>query len=139
MNSRLNMSLREKRGIAYNIESSYTAFYGTGIFSVYLGTDKKNVDKSLKIVIGELNMLRQKKLGTLQLHKAKRQLKGQIAISSENKENLMLNLGKSYLLYDKVDTLEYVYNKIDELTASDLLQISNECFNPDDMSQLIYL
>ncbi len=139
MNSRLNMSLREKKGIAYNIESSYSAFYGTGVFSVYLGTDQKNVDKSLKIVFGELNKLRNQNLGTLQLHKAKRQLKGQIAISSENKESLMLNIGKSYLLYNKVDSLEYIYNKIDELTASDLLQIANECMNPDNMSQLIYL
>ncbi|WP_066628335.1 M16 family metallopeptidase [Labilibacter marinus] len=139
MNSRLNMSLREKRGIAYNIESSYTAFYGTGVFSIYFGTDRKNVDKSLKIVFTELDKLRNQHLGTLQLQKAKRQLKGQIAISSENKESLMLNLGKSYLLYNKVDSLEYIYKKIDELSASDLAEIANECFNPKDLSQLIYL
>ncbi len=139
MNSRLNMSLREKSGIAYNIESSYAAFYGTGVFSVYLGTDRKNVDKSLQIVFGELNKLRNTSLGTMQLHKAKKQLKGQIAISSESKESLMLNIGKSHLLYNKVDSLEYIYQKIDELSASDLMQIANECMNPDDMSQLIYL
>ncbi len=139
MNSRLNMSLREKKGIAYNIESTYTAFYGTGVFSIYFGTDRKNVDKSIKIVFNELNKLRNQTLGTLQLHKAKRQLKGQIAISSENKENLMLNIGKSYLLYNKVDSLDYIYKKIDALTASDLLEVANECFNPEDLSQLIYL
>ncbi|SMO86288.1 Predicted Zn-dependent peptidase [Saccharicrinis carchari] len=139
MNSRLNMSLREKKGIAYNIESSYSAFYGTGVFSVYLGTDRKNVDKSLKIVYAELNKLRNNSLGSMQLHKAKKQLKGQIAISSENKESLMLNIGKSFLLYNKVDSLPHIYNKIDELSASDLLHIANECMNPDNMSQLIYL
>ncbi|TLX75605.1 insulinase family protein [Labilibacter sediminis] len=139
MNSRLNMSLREKRGIAYNIESNYTPFYGTGVFSVYFGTDQKNVEKSIKVVHKELDLLRNQKLGQMQLHKAKRQLKGQIAISSENKESLMLNIGKSFLLYNKVDSLEYVYKKIDSLSASDLMDIANECFNPDHLSQLIYL
>ncbi len=139
MNSRLNMSLREKSGIAYNIESSYTPFYGTGVFSIYLGTDSKNVERSLKIVHKELEKLRNSKLGTMQLHKAKRQLKGQIAISSENKENLMLNIAKSYLVYNKVDSLEQVYQNIDKLTANDLLNIANECFAPDTLSQLIYL
>ncbi len=138
MNSRLNMALREKKGIAYNIESSYAPLYGTGVFSIYFGTDKKNVEKSIKIVFNELNKFRTKKLGSLQLHKAQKQLKGQIAIASENKENLMLNLGKSYLLYNKVDSLEYIYKKIDELSAENLLDIANECFNPDDFSQLIY-
>ncbi len=139
MNSRLNMCLREKRGIAYNIESSYTPLYGTGVFSIYWGTDRKNVEKSLKIVFNELKKLRNQELGSMQLHKAKRQLKGQIAISSENKENLMLNIGKSHLLYNKVDSLTEVYHKIDQLTSSDLLEIANETFNPDNLSQLIYL
>ncbi len=139
MNSRLNMCLREKKGIAYNIESSYTPFYGTGVFSIYFGTDKKNIEKSIKIIFNELNKLRTKELGSMQLHKAKRQLKGQIAISSENKENLMLNIGKSYLLYNNVDSLIDVYQKIDKLSSSDLLEIANETFNPDNLSQLIYL
>ncbi len=139
MNSRLNMCLREKKGIAYNIESSYTPFYGTGVFSIYFGTDRKNIDKSIKIIFNELNKLRNKELGSMQLHKAKRQLKGQIAISSENKESLMLNIGKSYLMYNKVDSLIDVYHKIDNLTASDLLEIANETFNPEHLSQLIYL
>ncbi len=139
MNSRLNMCLREKRGIAYNIESSYSPLYGTGIFSIYFGTDRKNVDKSIKIVFNELNKLRSQELGSMQLHKAKRQLKGQIAISSENKESLMLNIGKSHLLYNKVDSLIDIYDKIDKLTSSSLLEIANETFNPDNLSQLIYL
>ncbi|WP_068471714.1 M16 family metallopeptidase [Saccharicrinis aurantiacus] len=139
MNSRLNMSLREKRGIAYNIESTYTPFYGTGVFSIYLGTDKKNIDKSIRIVHKELADLRNNKLGAMQLHKAKRQLKGQIAISSENKESLMLNIAKSYLLYNKVDSLEYIYEKIDAISASDLMEIANQTFNPDQFSQLVYL
>jgi len=139
MNSRLNLALREKKGIAYNIESNYSPLFGTGVFSIYYGTDQKNIDRSLKIVHAELKKLKEKTLGSMQLHKAKRQLKGQIAISSENKESLLLNLGKSYLLYDKVDSLQYIYKKIDSLSASDLLQIANETFDEKKLSQLIYL
>lgn len=138
MNSRLNMSLRERNGIAYNIESIYSPYYGTGVFSIYFGTDEENINRSLNIVYRELKKLREKALGKLQLHNAQRQLKGQITISSENKESLMLSIGKSYLLYNRVDTLEEIYSKIDALTASDLLSIANEVFDESKLSHLIY-
>lgn len=138
MNSRLNIALREKNGIAYNIESIYTPYFGTGVFSIYFGTDRQNIDRSLRIARRELSRLRNTKLGQMQLQKAKRQLKGQITISSENKENLMLNIGKSFLLYNKVDSLEDIYRKIDNLTAMDLLEIANEIFDEKQLSYLIY-
>ncbi len=139
MNSRLNMSLREKNGIAYNIESNYAPMYGTGFFTIYYGTDQKNIERSMRIVHKELDKLRTTGLGSMQLHKAKKQLKGQIAISSENKENLMLSLGKSFLLYNKVDKLSDIYKKIDSLSAQQLLEIANETFDPNQLSTLIYL
>ncbi len=138
MNSRLNMALREKNGIAYNIESLYTPYWRTGVFSLYFGTDKENINKSLRIVKRELSMLRNKKLGIMQLHKAGRQLKGQVTISAENRENLMLNIGKSYLLYNKVDSLTEIYDKIDRITNSHLLDIANEIFDEAQLSYLIY-
>ncbi len=138
MNSRLNMALREKNGIAYNIESLYSPYWRTGVFSIYFGTDKDNIQRSLKIVKRELALLRNKKLGSLQLHKARRQLKGQVTISAENRENLMLNIGKSFLLYNKVDSLEDIYKKIDRITGSDLLEIANEIFDEAQLSYLIY-
>lgn len=138
MNSRLNMALREKNGIAYNIESIYSPYFGTGVFSIYYGTDSENIDRSLRIARGELRRLRQHKLGRMQLNKARRQLKGQITISAENKENLMLNIGKSFLLYNKVDSLTDIYQKIDNLSASDLLEIANEVFDEQQLSYLIY-
>lgn len=138
MNSRLNMALREKNGIAYNIESIYSPYYGTGVFNIYYGTDSQNIDRSLRIARKELARLRNNKLGQMQLHKARRQLKGQITISSENKENLMLNIGKSFLLYNKVDSLADIYKKIDDLTAIDLLEIANEIFEENQLSYLIY-
>lgn len=138
MNSRLNMSLREKNGIAYNIESIYSPYSGTGVFSIYFGTDEENINRSLNIVYRELKKLREKSLGKLQLHNAQRQLKGQITISSENRESLMLSIGKSYLLYNRVDSLEEIYQKIDNITSADLLAIANEIFDESLLSYLIY-
>ena len=138
MNSRLNLSLREKNGIAYNIESVYTPYDKTGIFSIYFGTDEENIDRSLNIIRKELKKLRTKPLGILQLSKAIRQLKGQLAISSDNHENLMLALGKSYMLFNKVDSLETAYKKIDKITSSDLQRIANEIFDENSLSLLIY-
>ncbi len=138
MNSRLNMSLREKNGIAYNVESTYTPYYGTGVFSIYFGTDEENLIRSFNIIDRELKLLRDKKLGALQLHKAARQLKGQLTISSDNRENLMLSVGKSFLLYDQVDELDVIYDKIDGISADDLCEVANEILDPTKLSYLIY-
>jgi len=138
MNSRLNMALREKNGIAYNIESIYTPYYGTGMFCIYFGTDEENLNRSLRVVNRELKKLRDTKLGKLQLHNATRQLKGQITIAYENNEHMMLSIGKSYMMYNKVDTLEETYNKIDNITSEDLMHIANEIFDPSQLSYLIY-
>lgn len=138
MNSRLNMSIREKYGYAYSIESSYTSYTNTGIFSIYLGTDQKNLTKSIKLTLKELKKLRETKFSTIQLHRAKVQLLGQITLSEENTANIMLGIGKSLLNHGKVDSLEEVYKKINLITASDLLDISNEVFNEKQLSTLIY-
>lgn len=138
MNSRLNMALREKNGIAYNVESSYTPYYGTGVFSIYFGTDEENLYKSFSIIDRELKRLKIKELGSLQLHKAIRQLKGQMAISADNRENLMLNIGKSFLMYDQVDSLDVVYKKIDSITSKDLLEVANYILADNQLSYLIY-
>jgi len=138
MNSRLNLALRERNGIAYNVESNYTAFSDTGQFNVYFGTDREQLERAIKLVYKEFKLLKEKKLGTLQLSKAKKQLIGQIAISSENRDDLMLTLGKSFLLYNKVDSLPKIYKKIEAITNSQLLEIANEIFLEEAISVLIY-
>ncbi len=138
MNSRLNMTIREKYGYAYSIESSYTSYTNTGIFSIYLGTDQKNINKSIDLTLKELKKLRDTKFSTIQLHRAKVQLLGQITLSEENNANIMLGIGKSLLNYGKVDSLEEVYEKINRISANDLLEISNEVFNEKQLSTLIY-
>lgn len=138
MNSRLNLSLRERNGLAYNIESNYTAYSDTGQFSIYFGTDKENLDRAIKLVQKELQQLKNKELGTQQLVKAKKQMIGQLAIASENREDLMLTIGKSYLLYDHVDSLQQVYEKIERLTSREIMEIANEIFDESQTSILIY-
>jgi predicted Zn-dependent peptidase len=138
LNSRLNLSLREKHGFAYNVESSYSPYYDTGIFSIYFGTDSQYLNKSISIAQSELEKLRTSKLGTIQLSKAKNQIKGYLARGYENHESLMLSLGKSLLIFNKIDSIEDLCKKIDNVTASELLETANDIFEPSKLSTLIY-
>ncbi len=138
LNSRLNLSLREKKGLAYNIESSYNPYCDTGAFTIYFGTDNNLLEKSIKVVMSELDMLRTKKLGIVQLSKAKNQIKGYLARGYENHESLMLGMGKSLLVFDRIESLEDTCNKIEKITASELLETANEVFDPSKLSTLIY-
>jgi predicted Zn-dependent peptidase len=138
LNSRLNLSLREKNGLAYNVESSYNPYYDTGAFTIYFGTDSHHLERSIKVTFAELNKLRTKALGRIQLSKAKNQMKGYLARGYENHESLMLSLGKSLLVFDRVESLEEVCRKIDRITSSELLATANEIFEPGKLSTLIY-
>lgn len=138
MNSRLNVELRERRACAYNIESSYVSYSDTGIFSVYFGCEAQKLDKCLSVIHKEMAELRTKKLSDLRLHLAKRQLMGQLAISVENNENLLMALGKSILVYNHFDTLAEVAQKLDNIDANMLLEVANEIFDPKRLSTLIY-
>ncbi len=138
LNTRLNMGIREKYGFCYNIESNYTMYSDTGIVSIYLGTDFDYLEKTIKLAHKELKKLRDKKLGELQLQRAKQQMIGQIAISQESNVNELLSIGKSVLAYDKVDSIKKVLTEINEITAEQLLEVANEVFDPKQLSLLIY-
>lgn len=139
MNSRLNLGIREKYGYCYSVESQYVPYSDTGNFHIYLGTDNGYLEKSLKLVFKELKNLREKKLGTLQLHRAKQQIAGQLAISLESNLNEMLSIGKSRLFFDEVDTYQQISKKLDDLSAEALLDVANEIFIPENFSMLTYL
>ena len=138
LNSRLNMSLREKNGLAYNVESTYNPYCDTGVFSIYFGTDAHNLDKSISIAMSELKKLQYVKLGIIQLNKAKNQIKGYLARGYENHESLMLSLGKSLLVFNKIDNIEEICRKIDSISSSELLEIANDIFDSPRLSTLIY-
>jgi predicted Zn-dependent peptidase len=138
LNSRLNLSLREKNGFAYNVESSYNPYCDTGVFSIYFGTDSQNLGKSIAIAEYELNKLRTVKLGSIQLTKAKNQIKGYLARGYENHESLMLSMGKSMLVFNKIDGIDEDCRKIDEVTSDEILEIANDIFEKTRLSTLIY-
>ncbi len=138
LNSRLNLSLREKNGLAYNVESNYNPYCDTGAFTIYFGTDDHNLDKSIAIALKELEKLSTVKLGSIQLSKARNQIKGYLARGYENHESLMLSLGKSLLVFGKIESLEETCRKIDSVNASELLDTANEIFEPGKLSTLIY-
>lgn len=138
MSSRLNLQIREKHGIAYTIESNYTPFTDTGIFSIYFGTDAEKAARAKKLVHKELKKLRDNKLSVLGLHQAKQKLTGLIALSEENRIGMIISMAKSLTDYGKVDTLEEVYAKINAVTAEQLLEIANEIFDPAYLTSLTF-
>lgn len=138
MSNRLNLEIREKHGIAYTIESNYTALTDTGIFSIYFGTDTEKADKAARLVHKELKKLREQKLGTLQLHQNKQKFIGQIALAEENRMSLIISMAKSLVDFNYVDTLPQLFEKINNVTASQLLEISNEIFDESKMMTLLF-
>lgn len=139
MNSRLNVALRERNGIAYNVESNFTSYSDSGILSIYFGTDGKNLERSCHLVLSELKRLRNERFSDLQLMKAKKQLICQLAISQESKESLSLNIGKSFLYFDKFECMEDVCASLDRVSPSCLLEVANEVFAEEQLSRLTYL
>lgn len=138
MNSRLSLQIREKYGFSYNIGSNYNAFSDCGVFNIYASCDDGNMSKTIDLIYLELKKLREKKLGTLQLSRAKKQLTGQIAISFESDLNEMLSIGKSYIVFNKVDDLLTVFEKINSVNSNDILEIANDLLLPEKLSMLIY-
>ena len=138
MSSRLNLEVREKHGIAYTVESNYTPFTDTGIFSVYFGTDAEKAPKATRLIYKELKKLREQKFGVLQLHQAKQKFLGQIALAEENRMGLIISMAKSLLDFDHADTLQQLFDKINAVTAEQLLEISNEVFDINKMLTLVF-
>ena len=138
MNSRLNLSLRENYGYVYSVESSYQTYSDTGFFGIFFGTEEKTLKKSLAIVHRELEKLRSKRLGSLQLHMAKEQTIGQMAMAEENYAALMLVYGKSLIDHDKIDPLDIIFDKIRSATAEEIQEIAQDIFDPGQLSHLIY-
>lgn len=138
LSSRLNLALREKKGLVYTVESFYTTYIDTGVSGIYFGTYNGNLNNSLTIIKKELLKLRNNKLGTMQLHRAKLKLIGSVAIASENKPNVMLAVGKGFLQLNNVKTINEIIESIQNITAEQLLTTANEIYNFDNMSSLIF-
>lgn len=138
MNSMLNLNIREKYGFAYNLDSSFNTFSDVGLFTVYFGSEQKHIERILSLIEHEMSVLRIKKISESKLASAKRQLIGNIALAQENKSSLTIGLGKSLLVHDRVDTLETLFKKINQVTTTDLLEVANRMFDYNEQSRLVY-
>ena len=139
MNSRLNLSLREKHGFVYGIDASYTPYIETGSLAIYFATDPKNLKKSLKLIEKEFDLLKKNPLGHMQLHKAKQQLKGQLAMSEENNNAMMLMMAKSMLDLNRIPDINELFDRIDQASAEHLMELARANFNKEEMSQLTFI
>jgi predicted Zn-dependent peptidase len=138
MSSILNLQIREKHGIAYTIETSFSPLTDTGLFTLYFGTDQEKVDKALNLIFKEFKKLRENPLTELQLLKAKNKFIGQIALGEENRIGLIISMAKSLIDYGQIDDLETVFNRIRAVSTSDMAQISNEVMDERNLSALTF-
>ena len=137
-NTRLNMSVREKKGLAYTVESYFNAFSDCGLFSVYFGCDAHERDHCMELVHRELEKLKRQKLGSLQLYYAKKQFIGQLALAQESKLNELLAAGHIALFYDEVTTMDEDIRTIESITAEQLCDVANEIFDLSRFTTLIF-
>ena len=138
MNSRLNVSLRERSGLVYNVEANLTSYTDTGVFCIYFGTEHKDVDRCIRLVKKELKKLCDKPLSPIQLAAAKKQIIGQIGVARDHAENTALGMAKTFLHYHKMDDPQDIFQRIEALTAKELWEVSNEMFAEENLSSLIY-
>ena len=138
MNSRLNVSVRENQGFCYTIESQYVPFSDAGLFYIYAGVDSDAAERSTQLILQELRRLRENRLSPQQLHAAQTQLIGQMAIANDSGLNEMQSIGKAYLNFDHVDTLEEMNRDILAITPEELQAVAQEIFAEDNFSFLYY-
>ena len=137
MNARLNLSLRERHGLVYTVESSMASYSDTGCWSVYFGCDHHDVKRCMRLVLHELDRMMQHPLSERQLATAKRQLKGQIAIACDNREQYALDFAKNFLHYGRERDINVLLTRIDAITAQQIQDVAQQMFAPDRMQTLI--
>ena len=138
MNSRLNMALRERRGYSYSAESHYAPYTDTGALMIYFSCDPEKFQKSMQVTRDEISKLRTRLIPEKRLINARKQLMGQLSISHENNEHMMLTTGKSLLIFNQVDTLENIQKKLEEITAVQLRESANEILHSKNLNLLIF-
>lgn len=138
LNSRLILTIREKYGYSYNIEANYAPYADIGYWSIYFGTDQKYLDKTIKLVYKEIQLMYDQALSEVQLRKAKEQLKGHLALSLDSNSGIMLGLGKSLLLFDQIDSIHEIYDALDKLTVRELKEIAAVYFDKSKISELVF-
>ena len=138
MNAKLNLALREHNGLVYTVESTMVAYGDTGTWSIYFGCDEHDVKRCLRLVRKELDKFMQKPLSEAQLKAAKKQIKGQVGVACDNRENFALDFGKSFLHYGWEKNVDRLYEQVDEITAEQIQAVAQELFDKDRLTTLIF-
>ena len=138
MNAKLNLALREHNGLVYTVESTMVAYGDTGTWSIYFGCDEHDVKRCLRLVRKELDKLMEKPLSEAQLRAAKKQIKGQIGVACDNRENFALDFGKSFLHYGWEKNVDRLYEQVDAITAQQMQQVARELFDEQRLTTLIF-
>ena len=138
MNAKLNLALREHNGLVYTVESTMVSYGDTGTWSIYFGCDEHDVKRCLRLVRKELDKFMQKPLSDAQLKAAKKQIKGQIGVACDNRENFALDFGKSFLHYGWEKNVDRLYEQVDAITAAQIQAVAQELFDKDRLTTLIF-
>ena len=138
MNAKLNLALREHNGLVYTVESTMVAYGDTGTWSIYFGCDEHDVKRCLRLVRKELDKFMEKPLSDAQLRAAKKQIKGQIGVACDNRENFALDFGKSFLHYGWEKNVDRLYEQVDAITAQQIQAVAQELFDEHRLTTLIF-
>lgn len=138
-NSLLNSLLREKNGWVYGVETSYSQYMEAGIMTVSLGCERANLDKCLDAVWKVIRRMQDEEYSSVKLKAAKKQILGQLAISSDNGEAQCLSMGKSLMSLGGIFTDRENREAIEAVTAEEIRDAAVRIFNPESTSSLIYL
>lgn len=138
LNSRLNLALRERTGFVYHVECSYTAYADTGMISIYFGCAPSNMEQAIRLVEEELKRLVEAPLTEEELEATKRQLKGQLMVSHDNRETTFMSMGKNYLHHGRVDDLPDLVRRIDAVSAAQIHEVAQDLLEPNKLHHLIY-
>lgn len=139
MTSKLNMSLREKNALVYQVDSQYQTYSDTGLWYVYLGTDHEDLPKSKRLVYREIDKLSQNKISDTLLNRSKRQIIGQVILGLENRENTILSSVKQYITFSQVSDINETKEKYMAVTSDDILDVAQKYYVKDKLSEIIYL
>ena len=138
MNAKLNLALREHNGLVYTVESTMVAYGDTGTWSIYFGCDEHDIKRCLRLVRKELDRMMEKPLSDSQLKAAKKQIKGQIGVACDNRENFALDFGKSFLHYGWEKNVDCLYEQVEAITSQQIQDVARELFDKDSLITLIF-
>ena len=138
MNAKLNLALREHNGLVYTVESTMVAYGDTGTWSIYFGCDEHDIKRCLRLVRKELDRMMEKPLSDSQLKAAKKQIKGQIGVACDNRENFALDFGKSFLHYGWEKNVDRLYEQVEAITSQQIQDVARELFDKNRLITLIF-